>query len=91
MNEGDFLWIGNFVSIETGPISSTGSPKTLKIRPRVALPTGTLIASPKSATDIPLFRPSVDVIDTALTLLLPSNCCTSQIIADCPSPIRRAL
>ena len=62
------------ILISTGPISSTGSPKTLKIRPRVALPTGTVIGAPKSTTEVPLFRPSVDVIDTALTLLLPRSC-----------------
>jgi hypothetical protein len=33
---------------ETEPCSSTGSPITLKIRPNVGVPTGTLIGVPKS-------------------------------------------
>ncbi len=52
----------------TGPCSSTGSPKTLNILPRVASPTGTDIYAPVSIASIPLTRPSVPLIATALTL-----------------------
>ena len=52
----------------TGPKLSTGSPRTLKIRPRVAPPTGTLRGAPVSITLIPLVKPSVALIATALTL-----------------------
>ena len=41
---------------------SVGSPRTLKIRPKVSLPTGTLIALPVSITGVPLLRPSVELI-----------------------------
>ena len=47
--------------------SSTGSPKTLKIRPNVGTPTGTLIGAPVSITSTPRFRPSVELIETART------------------------
>ena len=52
----------------TGPKLSTGSPRTLKIRPRVAPPTGTLRGAHVSITLIPLVKPSVALIATALTL-----------------------
>ena len=65
--------------VSTGPKLSTGSPSTLKIRPRVAPPTGTLSGAPVSLTSIPLVKPSVALIATALTRLFPNNCCTSQV------------
>jgi hypothetical protein len=37
-------------SASTGPPSSTGSPTTFRIRPSVALPTGTVIGPPVSVT-----------------------------------------
>ena len=65
--------------VSTGPKLSTGSPSTLKIRPSVAPPTGTLRGAPVSITSIPLVRPSVALMATARTRLFPNNCCTSQV------------
>ena len=79
-NAGAFLWIGSFVSAGHGPSSSTGSPSTLKIRPRIVLPTGTESAAPVSTTVIPRCKPSVALIDTARTRLSPRSCCTSATI-----------
>ncbi|MED6114617.1 hypothetical protein PIB30_079053 [Stylosanthes scabra] len=59
--------MGDVVRVSTGPKSSTGSPSTLKIRPRVALPTGRLRGAPVSTTSIPLIRPSASCkLHTAL-------------------------
>ena len=59
--------MGEVSDVLTGPCSSTGSPRTLKILPRVASPTGTHIAAPVSTASIPLTNPSVPLIATALT------------------------
>ena len=75
--------MGDVVRVSTGPKLSIGSPSTLKIRPRVAPPTGTLRGVPVSITSIPLIRPSVALIATALTRLFPNNCCTSQVTLIC--------
>jgi len=71
--------IGDVVRVSTGPKLSTVSPSTLKIRPRVAPPTGTLKGAPVSITSIPHVRPSVAFIATTLTRLFPDNCYTSQV------------
>ncbi len=42
----------------TGPRSSTGSPVTLKMRPRTPSPTGTEIGAPVAVTVMPRLRPS---------------------------------
>ena len=57
---------------------SIGSPSRLKIRPRVASPTGTVIGPPVSITSSPRCRPSVASIATARTRSSPRCCCTSQ-------------
>ena len=49
----------------TGPRSSTGSPITLRMRPRVALPTGTVMGPPVSKHCMPRTMPSVDSMATA--------------------------
>ena len=56
---------------------STGSPSTLKIRPSVASPTGTVIGAPVSTTSRPRARPSVASIAIARTRSSPRCCCTS--------------
>ena len=38
---GGARWMGQYSVAFTGPLSSTGSPTTFRMRPRVALPTGT--------------------------------------------------
>ena len=76
-NFGDSLCIGKYVSVSIAPIWSTGSPVTFKILPKIGFPTGILIGSFVLITFIPLFKPSVEAIATALTLLEPSICCTS--------------
>ena len=63
----DPAWIGAVVEVATGPRSSTGSPSTLKMRPRVASPTGTEIGAPVSVAAMPRTRPSVLLIATART------------------------
>ena len=71
------------VRVSIGPKLSTGSPSTLKIHPKVALPTGMLKGALVSITSIPLIRPSVALIAIALTQLFPNNCCTSQVTLIC--------
>ncbi len=64
-------WIGRMSSAPTGPFSSTGSPTTLRMRPSVARPTGTVIGRPVSVTLPPRTRPSVPVIATQRTVDSP--------------------
>jgi len=71
---GASLCIGRYSSVSIGPPSSTGCPRTFNILPRTAFPTGTFIGEPVSITSIPLCRPSVESIATALITLLP-RCC----------------
>ncbi len=49
-NSGGSRWIGQRAASATAPASflSIGSPSTLKMRPSVASPTGTLIGAPVS-------------------------------------------
>ena len=51
----------------TGPLSSIGSPSTLKMRPSVSGPTGTVIGAPVSHASMPRRRPSVVAMATART------------------------
>ena len=53
--------MGRNLSVLTGPRSSIGSPVTLRIRPRVAAPTGMVMGAPVSVTLKPRTRPSVPV------------------------------
>ena len=76
-NEGASLCIESIKSALIGSPLSTGSPNTLNILPSVCLPTGTCIGFPVSTTSRPLLSPSVPVIATALTTLLPLWECTS--------------
>ena len=75
---GASLCIGKYSSVSTGPLSSTGCPRTFNILPNTAFPTGTFIGAPVSITSIPLCSPSVESIATALITLLPKCCCTSS-------------
>ncbi len=84
-NAGALRWIGRWTSALTGPLPSIGWPRTSKTRPRVASPTGTVIAAPVSTASTPRARPSVVVIATARTQLLPRCCCTSQTSGSWPS------
>src|SRR5918999_1313394 len=70
--------MGQRSSTSTSPFSSICSPSRLKIRPRVAFPTGTVIGPPVSRTSVPRARPSVESIATARTRSSPRCCCTSQ-------------
>ena len=69
---------GSVLGASTGPLPSMGWPSTLKTRPSVASPTGTVIGPPVSRASVPRARPSVVVMATARTQLLPRCCCTSQ-------------
>ena len=57
---------------------STASPMTLKMRPNVGGPTGTMIGAPVDSTDNPRDKPSVADIATVRTMPPPKCCCTSQ-------------
>src|SRR6185503_12131982 len=62
----------------TAPASSTGSPTTLMMRPRVPAPTGTEIAWPVSVTSWPRTRPSVVSMAMVRTVDSPRCCATSS-------------
>src|SRR5690242_15624192 len=62
----------------TGPRSSTGSPTTLMMRPRVSGPTGTLIGPPVSTTSAPRTKPSVVSMAMVRTVFSPRCCATSS-------------
>lgn len=70
-NDGAYLWIGYFILVLIGPLSSIGSPMTFIILPKVSGPTGILIGAPVSTTSCPLTRPSVESIAIVLTLESP--------------------
>jgi hypothetical protein len=64
------------------------SPRTLKMRPSVTSPTGTVMEAPVSTTSMPRAMPSVESMATARTRSSPRCCWTSQT----RSPVcRRAL
>src|SRR5215468_6668761 len=62
----------------TGPRSSIGSPTTLRIRPRVDLPTGITIGLPVFFTGSPRERPSVVSMATVRTVFSPRCWATSR-------------
>src|SRR4051812_20340234 len=78
MNSGAGLWIGERRLVKTGPRSSTGSPTTLRMRPKVSGPTGTVIGSPVSTASAPRTSPSVVSIATVRTVFSPRCCATSS-------------
>src|SRR3954454_4798744 len=82
---GDLRWIGQRSSTSGWSSPSIASPSTLKMRPSVTLPTGTLIGPPVSRTSTPRARPSVVVIATVRTQLLPRCCWTSHVSGVVPS------
>ena len=75
---GASLWIGLYLVVLMGPLSSIGSPITLIILPRVSGPTGTRMGEPVSETACPLTRPSVESRAMVLTLLPPKCWATSK-------------
>ena len=80
VNLGVSRWIGQrSVSAGSAGPPSTGSPSTLRIRPRAALPTGAVIAEPVSTADMPRVTPSVLLMATARTWFCPMCCCTSAV------------
>ena len=77
---GALRWIGQrSTSSSSWSPSSIVSPSRLKMRPRVTLPTGTVIGPPVSTTSMPRARPSVVSMATARTRSSPRCCWTSQI------------
>ncbi len=76
---GDGRWIGNLRSVFTGPLVSTGSPRTLKILPKVHRPTGTVIEPGSICTGWPRYIPSVPCMATHRSVLSPNRCCTSHV------------
>src|SRR2546423_8781857 len=71
-------------SPSTGHFSSIGLPSTSNTRPSVTSPTGTRIGPPVSLTATPRARPSVVVMATERTQLLPRCCCTSHTSGSWP-------
>ena len=88
---GALRWIGNLFLATTSLPSSITSPRTLKIRPRVTLPTGTEIGAPVSVTSTPRARPSVESMATVRTTPPPKCCSTSRIIFLLPFLTDKAL
>jgi len=76
---GASLWIGNFILVLIGPLSSIGYPMTFMILPKHSGPTGTMIGLPVSSTGYPLTRPSVASMAMVLTLESPKWWETSKI------------
>ena len=84
-NDGALRWISQysvFSSILFPP--SIGSPRTLNIRPSVAVPTGTLIFEPVAVTVLSQERPSHSANIIQRTVLFPI-CCASSITRLLPS------
>ena len=71
-------WIARVSVAWTGPRSSTGSPTTFRMRPRVASPTGTEIGPPVSVTAAPRTRPSVASMAMVRTVFSPRCWATSR-------------
>ncbi len=84
-NGGGSRWIGRLTAAVTAPLLSIGWPRTSKTRPRVTSPTGTVIAAPVSTASPPRARPSVVVIATVRTQLLPRCCWTSHTSGSRPA------
>src|SRR6186997_1846803 len=82
---GGARWIGRWTAASTGPLRSIARPRTSNTRPRVASPTGTVIGAPVSTTLVPRASPSVVVIATLRTQLLPRCCATSHTSGSPPS------
>ena len=63
---------------------SMGLPSTLKIRPSVFSPTGTLMGAPVATASMPLFSPSV--VPIAIHLTVSSHrCCDTYTVSELPS------
>src|SRR5258705_165489 len=77
--DGASWWIARLPADLIGPASSTGSPITFMMRPKVPSPIGTEIACPVSETSLPRTRPSVESIATVRTVDSPRCCATSRI------------
>ena len=78
-NDGDFLWIGSFLSAVGASISSIGSPSTLNMRPSTCGQTGTEIGAPVAMTSSPRFTPSTAFMAIVRTTPSPSCCWTSRM------------
>ena len=83
---GASAWIGRRSTSAgtTSPIS-IGRPSTLKIRPRVASPTGTAMGWPVALAPAPRANPSVESMATVRTELSPRCNSTSRIRSSSPS------
>ena len=79
VNFGAARWIGQRFLALTGPRSSTGSPTTLRMRPRTSRPTGIEIGAPVFFTAMPRTRPSVVSMATQRTVCSPRCWATSTV------------
>ena len=78
-NGGASRWIGQRMLGVDGPRSSTGSPRTFMMRPRVSRPTGTVIGAPVSMAFMPRTMPSVGFMAMQRTWFSPMCCATSTM------------
>ncbi len=78
-NFGGERWMGEKCLALTGPRSSTGSPITLRMRPRTSLPTGIWIGAWVLITSMPRTRPSVESIAMVRTVCSPRCWATSTV------------
>src|SRR5260221_5584362 len=85
--DGASRWIEERFSCGIGPASSTGSPITFMIRPRVPGPTGTMIWPPVSTTSWPRVRPSVASMAMVRTVFSP-RCWSTSSTRRTGSPVR---
>jgi hypothetical protein len=76
---GGCRWMGIDFLVLTGPSPSTGSPTTLRIRPRHSGPTGIAMGAPVSRASMPRTRPSEVSIATVRTVFSPRWRATSRV------------
>ena len=83
-NDGGSLWMTHFSPSFNGSPLSIVSPRTLKRRPSVCSPTGTLIPEPVAVTSISLQSPSLEASIMQRTVLFP-RCWETSITQRFPS------
>ena len=81
---GAFRWIGLRRTCSGIGLLSIGSPSTLKMRPSVASPTGTVMGPPAATASIPRTSPSVGPMAMHRTISSP-RCCATSTVSRLPS------
>ena len=83
---GGSRWMDQRVGVSGCSPPSTARPVTLKSRPSVALPTGTVMAPPVGVTSMSRQRPSPGESRMQRTVL-PPTCCATSIVHTAPSRV----